>query len=186
VLKQDTNYIVSGLERSGTSLMMQVLVASGLEASYDDSRKADDNNPNGYYELEGGKIIGRLMQGGYPLDDYKGKFIKITAYGLQYLPEGKYKIIYMERDMHEIVNSMSKMAGIQYDNRLSQILTKLNDYIKETITKRDNTNTIFINYNEFIKDPEGDLETICKFLNVELNINIMKSVIDKKLYRIRK
>jgi hypothetical protein len=186
MLKQDTNYIVSGLERSGTSLMMQVLVASGLETSYDDSRKADDSNPNGYFELEGGKIINNLMKGNYPLEDYRGKFIKITAYGLQYLPEGRYKIIYMERDMHEIVNSMSKMAGINYDNRLPQILTKLNDYIKDMITKKDNTNSIFINYNEFIRDPNADLETICKFLNVELDINIMKSVIDKKLYRIRK
>jgi hypothetical protein len=185
VLNSDTNYIVSGLERSGTSLMMQVLVAGGIPTSYNNDRKADENNPRGYFELEGGRIITKLMQGDYPLDTYKGKFIKITSYGLQYLPEGKYKIIYMERDIREIVESMSQMSGIQYDNRVSQNLMKLDDYVKDLITRKSNTNTIFVNYNKFVNEPDDDINTICKFLNVETDRNLMKSVIDRDLYRIR-
>jgi len=185
MLNKDTNYIVSGLERSGTSLMMQVLQAAGIPIAFDDSRLPDKNNPNGYFELEGGRIIKKLMDGDYSLDIYKGKFIKITSYGLQYLPKGKYKIIYMERDIHEIIDSMSEMAGIHYDNRITQTLSKLNEYMKETITKRENTNTIFINYNEFMRDPDEDLHMIAKFLNLNVNYVSMKSIIDKKLYRIR-
>lgn len=61
MLNNEINYIVSGLECSGTSLMMQVLRKGGLPVTYDDWRVADENNPCGYYELEGGKLINRLM-----------------------------------------------------------------------------------------------------------------------------
>ncbi len=94
MLNKNTNYIVSGLERSGTSMLMQILKAGNLPIAFDNSRPADENNPKGYYELEGGKIINKLMNKSFPLDSYKGKFIKITAYGLKFLPPGKYKIIY--------------------------------------------------------------------------------------------
>ena len=60
-LENDTNYIVSGLERSGTSMLMQILKAGNIPISFDKFRKPDDNNPRGYFELEGGKIINKLI-----------------------------------------------------------------------------------------------------------------------------
>ncbi|MBM3285502.1 MAG: nucleotide pyrophosphatase, partial [Candidatus Aminicenantes bacterium] len=91
------NYIVSGLERSGTSLLMQILRAGGVPVAFDmASRPPDDDNPRGYFELEGGKVISRLMDGTFPLDEYRGTFIKITAYGLKFLPPGRYRVIYTE------------------------------------------------------------------------------------------
>ena len=76
-LDENINYIVSGLERSGTSMLMQILLAGGVPVFFDRSRPIDENNPKGYYELEGGKIINKLMDGTFPLHEYKGKFIKI-------------------------------------------------------------------------------------------------------------
>ena len=116
-LDNQINYLVSGLERSGTSMLMQILNAGSIPISFDKSRKPDDNNPRGYFELEGGKIINKLMDGDFPLKLYKGEFIKITAYGLKYLPRGKYKIIYSERNIDEIMDSMEKMAGKKDKNR---------------------------------------------------------------------
>ena len=78
-LDRDVNYVVSGLERSGTSMLMQILKAGELPVSFDKSRKPDDNNPKGYYELEGGKIINKLMEGSFPIGDFKGKVIKNFA-----------------------------------------------------------------------------------------------------------
>ena len=70
-LDENINYIASGIERSGTSLLMQILEAGGLPMAFDtDSRPPDDNNPRGYFELEGGKIISRLMKNTFPLADY--------------------------------------------------------------------------------------------------------------------
>ena len=71
-LDSSINYIASGIERSGTSLLMQILQAGGLPMAFDmASRPPDDNNPRGYFELEGGKIISRLMNGTFPLADRK-------------------------------------------------------------------------------------------------------------------
>ena len=80
-LEKNINYIVSGLERSGTSMLMQILKAGSVPISYDKSRKPDENNPKGYFELEGGKIINKLIDSDFPLDRFKGEFIKITAFG---------------------------------------------------------------------------------------------------------
>ena len=84
---QRINYIVSGLERSGTSMMMQILDKGGVPVAFDYMRKPNRHNPKGYYELAGGKIINQLMEGIFPFDNYRGIFIKITAYGLKYLPQ---------------------------------------------------------------------------------------------------
>jgi len=118
MLDNTINYIASGIERSGTSLLMQILEAGGLPMAFDtDSRPPDDNNPRGYYELEGGKIISRLMNGTFPLADHRGRFIKITAFGLKFLPPGKYRIIYTERNIEEVLDSMEKMAKLRDQNR---------------------------------------------------------------------
>lgn len=188
-LDQQVNYIVSGLERSGTSMLMQILHAGGIPTAFDDSRKPDENNPKGYFELEGGKIINRLMEGTFPFDRYRGTFIKITAYGLKFLPPGNYKIIYSERNIEEILDSMEKMAGITDEDREETRATfvKLNNMIKKQITERDDIDVLFMNYNEILTDPQTQIQKIPLFLGVkDVNVNAMISAIDKKLYRQRR
>ena len=98
-------------------MLMQIIHAGGIPTAFDLSRPADSNNPKGYYELEGGKVINKIMDRSFPFDKFCGKFIKITAFGIQYLPKGNYKVIYSERDIEEILDSMEKMAGIADKNR---------------------------------------------------------------------
>lgn len=190
MVRDDTNYIVSGLERSGTSMMMQMLAAGEIPVAYTDSRKADMHNPRGYFELEGGKIINSLMKGIFPMEMYKGKFIKITAYGLSYLPtECTYKIIYMERNLEEVLDSMEKMSQIIDQNReeTKQSFMKLNEKVKKEITSKNNIAVLFVNYNEMLKDPQPNIEKICQFIGpYEYNREKMISVVDTHLYRQRR
>jgi len=188
-LDQDINYIVSGLERSGTSMLMQILRAGGLPCAFDESRKPDDNNPKGYFELEGGKIINKLMESTFPIQNYKGKVIKITAYGIKFLPPGKYKIIYSERNIEEILDSMEKMAKIKDENReeTKQAFVSLNNMIKKQIAERNDIDFLFVNYNELLKNPNEGIKKIQNYLNLsDESLNKMIGVIDKKLYRNRK
>jgi len=188
-LRGDTNYIVSGLERSGTSMMMQVLEAGGVPIAYSKSRKPDVHNPKGYYELEGGKIINRLIQRNIPFESYRGTFIKITAYGLSYLPEGIYKIIYMERNLEEVLDSMETMAHITDKNReeTKQSFQRLNEKIKQELQTREHTNVLYINYNDMLKDPHANLMKVCQFLeSVTCDIRKMTAVVDGTLYRQRR
>jgi hypothetical protein len=189
-LKADTNYIISGLERSGTSMLMQILVSGGVPASFDtESRPPDDNNPKGYYELEGGKIINRLMDGSFSLAAYAGRFIKVTAYGLKFLPLGKYKIIYSQRNIEEILDSMEKMAKVKDENRgeTREIFQKLNKMIIDIISRREDAEVLFVDYNEILSDPVNQVTKIHAFLeNPDFNLDKMVATVDDALYRKRR
>jgi len=189
-LDNTINYIASGLERSGTSLLMQILHAGGVSMAFDtESRPPDDNNPRGYFELEGGKIISRLMNGTLPLSDYRGRFIKITAFGLKYLPPGKYRIIYTERNIEEVLDSMEKMAKLQDQNReeTKSSFIKLNEMIKGLIAKREDIEVLFVSYNQIVADPKTQVKKICDFLgSKEIDDAAMIAAVDEKLYRKRR
>jgi len=189
-LDNQINYIASGIERSGTSLLMQILEAGGVPMAYDTaSRPPDDNNPRGYFELEGGKIISRLMNGTFPLAEHRGRFIKITAFGLKFLPPGKYRIIYTERNIEEVLDSMEKMAKLQDQNReeTKASFIKLNDMIKGLITKRGDIEVLFVNYNKILADPKAEIREIAEFLGQkDIDQAAMVAAVDAKLYRKRR
>jgi Sulfotransferase domain len=188
-LDEKTNYIVSGLERSGTSMIMQILYTGDIEISFNNSRKPDDNNPRGYFELNGGKIINLLINGDFEFDKYKGKFVKITAYGLKFLPPGKYKIIYCERNIEEVLDSMEKMMGMKDRNRddTKKSFIKFNIMIKKEINNRTDTEILYVDYNDILVDPGKNIKKILYFLDLpHLNLDKMIGVVDKNLYRQRK
>ncbi len=188
-LDPPVNYIVSGLERSGTSMMMQMLANGGLPVAFDDGRKPDEHNPKGYYELDGGKIITRLMQNSFRFEDYKGRFIKITAFGLLYLPPGSYKIIYMQRNLDEVLDSMETMAQITDTQReeTKQSFQKLNEKVLKDLQKRNDVKVLLLNYNEILQDPATLIAMLCRFLAPNrCDAQKMTTVIDKHLYRQRR
>ena len=99
--------IVSGLPRSGTSMMMKMLAAGGIEIHTDHLRKADEDNPQGYYEVE---LVKHLQHDSAWLHHMKGKAVKIISFLLYYLPLTlRYQIIFMQREMQEILMSQKKM-----------------------------------------------------------------------------
>ena len=189
-LDKKINYIVSGLERSGTSLLMQILQAGGVPTAFDrSSRPPDENNPKGYYELEGGKIINKLMNETFPLANYMGMFIKITAYGLKFLPAGKYKVIYSQRNIEEILDSMEKMAKINDENRdeTRESFIKLNEMIIGSIKNRDDIEVLLVKYNDILSHPEENVKKIYDFLgSSDFDLDKVIDAVDEKLYRKRR
>src|SRR5438445_13894335 len=99
--------IVSGLPRSGTSVMMQMLENGGVEVLTDNLRTADTDNPRGYYELE---PVKRIKRDASWLPQTRGKAFKMVSQLLYDLPPGEsYRIIFMERDLDEVLASQEKM-----------------------------------------------------------------------------
>lgn len=185
MLNNKVNYIVSGLERSGTSVMMQMMNLGGLPVSFDDSRQADEHNPKGYFELAGGKIINQLMDKRFDFDPHKGHVVKITAYGLKFLPEGNYKIIYMMRDMDEILKSMQKM-GADIDADKDRILfNKLNKFCFDMMDSNKNIEYITVNYHDVINTPEETAKKVNLLLEESLDVQNAIKAVDSKLYRNR-
>jgi len=181
--------IVSGLPRSGTSLMMQMLDRGGMEAVTDNIRTADEDNPKGYYEFE---KVKKIKDDSSWLKSTRGKVFKMVSMLLFYLPlDENYKIIFMQRNMREVLASQKKMlerlgqdAGPD-DDKMGELL---NVHLNKTygwLEQQPNTEVLFVSYNDLIADPFKEVEEVNRFLGVNLNDKEMATVIDKSLYRNR-
>jgi len=184
--------IVSGLPRSGTSMMMKMLESAGLEILTDNLRAADENNPKGYYEFE---RVKKLKAGDFDwLWMAQGKVVKVISALLEYLPNRyQYKIIFMRRNMDEVLSSQRQMLvrdGMQDDKVPDEKLAELyEDHLKKIeawLEQQPNMRTLSVNYNQILRDPESDINRINQFLGGNLDIKPMLHVVDKNLYRERR
>jgi hypothetical protein len=184
--------IVSGLPRSGTSMMMKMLEAGGLLPLTDNIRVADSDNPRGYYEFE---RVKKLKEGDNAwLVDAQGKVVKVIATLLLHLPATyTYRIIFMHRAMAEILASQRKMLinrGEDPDKINDQELAKLYKkhlYKVDTwINSQPNIKRIDIDYNQLVANPSPYMAQVNQFLGNILDVEQMAQVIDPDLYRQRK
>lgn len=181
--------IVSGLPRSGTSMMMRMLEAGGLPVYHDGLRQPDDDNPKGYYEAERVKA---LAQDASWLGEAAGQAIKIISSLLAYLPPGlNCRIIFMRRDMNEILASQHKMLlrsgqphGAVSDAvmaaKFSIHLRKIDKFLGQ-----DGRQVLPVKYAEVIADPSRQAARLNHFLGGGLDEQKMIQVVDNRLYRQR-
>ncbi len=181
--------IVSGLPRSGTSMMMQMLEAGGLEIFTDNKREADDNNPKGYYELEAVKSLKRDSSF---LAKANGKTLKVIAQLLQNLPMNyRYRIVFMERNIIEIVASQQKM--LERNGKTKQTdtlpLNLLKKYeatlkkVKQWVSTQPNIEICFIKYSEVQQAPFLKAMLVNDFFDGTLNVEKMAKKVDASLHR---
>jgi hypothetical protein len=182
--------IVSGLPRSGTSMMMQMIEAGGMQLLIDNIRKPDKDNPKGYYEYEKVKKIRTDISW---LDDAESKAVKMVYSLLYDLPKNRYyKVIFMKRNMEEVLASQNTMLKRMGRKASSFDKFKLKDTFEaqiKTITSwlaiQENVDTIYVSYNAVIQDPEENALKINHFLRYQLAIKKMIRAIDDSLYRQR-
>jgi len=178
--------IVSGLPRSGTSMMMQILQAGGMDLLTDAKRVADKNNPKGYFELEAIKNLGKDKS---CLAEAQGKVIKVIAQLLAALDKGyHYRIIFMLRDMDEVLQSQQTMldkAGV--DNaKLAQTFQQQLHRIQIWLRKQTNIDVIYVKYQDVIKQPLIEMEKLNEFLDKTLALEKCTKVVDINLYRAKR
>ena len=183
--------IVSGLPRSGTSLMMSMLAAGGLEVMTDQLRVADDDNPVGYFELEDVK---KLIKGEHSwLAQSNGKVVKVISTLLPYLPDGyHYRIIFMRRAIEEVLASQRRMLINRGENPDKVSDAQMADVFKmdlqqseRWINSQTHVTRLDIQYKQLIDRPEPLVAEINKFLGGDLHEGKMLEVIDPSLYRQR-
>ena len=182
--------IVSGLPRSGTSMMMSMLVAGGIKAMTDSIRTADEDNPKGYFELEKVKELAKDHQW---LSDAEGRAIKIISALLKHLPRDyHYKIIFMRRDMKEILASQRQMlirrgepTDTISDERMAEMFRKHLGEVESWLAKQANVEVVYVNYNQMLDAPSQPIAAINAFLGGALDTAAMASVVDKTLHRQR-
>jgi len=189
--KEDkTVIVVSGLPRSGTSMMMKMLAEGGIPILTDTIRKADDDNPNGYYEFE---LVKKLPEGQNQwLADANHKAVKIISALLEHLPARyQYKIVFMVREPGEILASQQKMLANRNekseigDAEMQEQFQKHLAAIKYWLARQPNMDVMYVDYNKMMSGPEGYCQAIANFLAMPVDVSRMLAVPNERLYRNR-
>lgn len=189
----DTITIVSGLPRSGTSMMMSMLDAGGIPPVQDGIRTADEDNPKGYYEFE---RVKKIKEDKAWLPEAKGKVVKMISQLLLDLPtEGyTYKILFMRRAMPEILASQKEMMkrrgtikdGGPSDQDMADLLGKHVEQVLKWVDKQNCMQLLEVDYNAMLKNAVPHIAAVNAFLGGNLDTAAMSAVVDKNLYRQRK
>jgi len=177
--------VVTGLPRSGTSLMMQVLNKAELPILQDGIRESDVSNPQGYYELEDVKNI--VADNSF-LDNAVGKAVKIVAPLPIYMKSDlKYKVVFMRRDIEEILQSQEKMLSKDQTSEREKFRTIYEFHLKKTYRFFDQHSIPFIdiNYNELMANPVAIIDTVVDFIGLDANAESLSEVVNPELYRNR-
>jgi hypothetical protein len=185
-----TIVIVSGLPRSGTSLMMQMLSAGRLPVLADETRHADADNPRGYFEYQAAK---RLRRDSSWLPDARGKAVKIIAQLLGFLPgDQDYRIVFMKRNLAEVVASQRKMLERQgkdgarlSDEALERVYGEQVQRVQRLLTVRE-IETLPIAFADCIGNPPGVAARVNAFLGGSLDETAMAACVDPTLYHQRR
>ena len=183
--------VVSGLPRSGTSMMMKMLEAGGIPLITDNLRTADTDNPKGYYEFE---PVKQMDKGEVAwVADAQGKVVKVISQLLKHLPEGyEYRIVFMRRNMDEILASQQKMLINRGedphkadDAEISALFEKHLQSVMSWIRIQANVQALYVHYRDMLDNPEPHVEQINRFFGGTLDTKAMVSVVDPNLYRNR-
>jgi hypothetical protein len=184
--------IVSGLPRSGTSMLMRMLEAGGLRVMTDSLREADVDNPKGYFEHERVKDLEKEEDKSYILEG-RGKVLKVISFLIKDLPDDNdYRVIFMRRDLSEVLASQNKMIdrlGTEDTTAQDEAMKEAyrNDIVRTRLMckKRPNFELIEIHYRSTIEDTAGSAAAVNAFLGGRLDESAMRDAVDSSLYRNR-
>jgi hypothetical protein len=187
-MTRDAITIVSGLPRSGTSMMMRMLVAGGLEAVTDGVREADADNPRGYYEFE---RVKKIKEDTAWLDDARGKVVKMISALLVHLPRTHcYRVVFMRRKLDEVLASQQEMlrrrgkpADPSTDDHMAALYEKHLAQTDAWMTRQPNLDFVYVDYNQMLANPPREVQRITTFLGNGLDGAAMLHVVDPALYR---
>lgn len=184
--------IVSGLPRSGTSMMMRMLEGAGLPIVTDAIRTADIDNPKGYYELERVKDLETETDKSY-IREARGKVLKVISFLLKDLPaDCSYKVVFMRRNLDEVLASQNKMLEHRNeeneveDNRMKELYKQHLMKVHSMVRWNSNYALLEIDYKEAIDDAAGVAHRVNEFLGGRLDEQAMIAAVDKSLYRNRR
>jgi predicted AlkP superfamily phosphohydrolase/phosphomutase/tetratricopeptide (TPR) repeat protein len=189
---EESLIVVTGLPRSGTSMLMQMLAAGGLEVVSDGLRAADEDNPRGYFEFE---PVKNLQKDSKWLFERRGKAIKIVVPLLAALPEGlACRVILMERDLEDVLDSQDRMlarrnrplaANPERRRMLKEEYARTLGRVKAMLAQRPGTQLLVVEHSDIFSDPIAGANKVNEHLGGGLDVAKMAAVIDPRLHRNR-
>lgn len=163
--------IVSGLPRSGTSLMMQMLVAGGLEPMRDDLRPADIDNPHGYFEWQEIKSLPRNPR---LIEKAHGRVTKVISMLLPSLPRvHRFRVIFMTRPIEDVIASQERMRhrrdALTPPAPPGEMMAELRQHrerMLRLLRGSDNVEVLEVDYPALLDDPHPWAEQVAEFAGI--------------------
>jgi hypothetical protein len=185
--------VVSGLPRSGTSMMMKMLEAGGVPVWVDGIRVPDTQNPRGYFELEQVKDLDKAT-GKEWVREGRGRAVKVISSLLEHLPvTNNYRVVFMHRDLGEVLVSQRKMlvergeeGGSAPDDALRRYYETHLRKVNYLLTHNPAFKALDVTYGEALKDAESVARRVNSFVGGQLNVSAMVAVVERELYRNRR
>lgn len=185
-------YIVSGLPRSGTSMMMRMLEAGGIQPFTDGERSADIDNPEGYYEFERAKDLEKDPDRSW-VRGARGRALKVISFLLRHLPDDNaYRIVYMRRHLDEVLKSQDKMLDRLGNAAPGADLEAMKEAYRNDIVaarlfarKVPYMEMIEVDYRATVEDPAAAVREVNAFLGGRLDEAAMAAAVKASLYRNR-
>ena len=183
--------VVSGLPRSGTSMLMKMLDAGGLSVMTDGQRSADEDNPKGYFEVERIKGLAKDSDRRW-LAGARGKAIKVISYLLRSLPaQYNYRVVFIRRDIEEVLASQNKMLARRGETddappeRMRELFAKDVSRAQDMLAREPQFETLEVQYTAILARPLEEARRIAGFVGGGLDVEAMATAVDPELYRNR-
>ena len=184
--------VVSGLPRSGTSMMMRMLEAGGVEPFTDGARAADVDNPEGYYEFRRVMDLERDPDKSW-VRQARGRALKVISFLLRHLPDDNaYRIVYMRRHLDEVLRSQDKMLdrrGFAAPGADLEAMKEAyrNDIVAARLFARNQPHMemLEVQYAEAVADPAATARIVNGFFGGALDEAKMAAAVNAQLYRNR-
>ena len=187
---RETIVVVSGIPRSGTSLMMNMLGRAGLPLLVDEKRPPDASNPRGYFELT---AVRQTQEDAAWVEQARGKAVKVIHRLLPFLPDGfSYRVILMHRPAEEVVRSQDRMlTRLGADpsdlptSRIQEIFKEQHAQTRSLLESKTHFDWVEVEYPALIKDPVPYARKVIEFLALDVEPSRLAAAIDPRLYRER-
>lgn len=179
--------VITGLPRSGTSVLMQMLAAGGLPPLTDGLRTADDDNPRGYWEWEAAK---RLPRDPNQILAAEGRAVKVVTPLLPHLPKGPaYRLLLIRRDTLEVARSQAAMlarTGASPALPIPEMALALAGTLRQTeawLARQPHLRVLCVEHAEVLRSPLSAAQRMTEFLALRLNTAAMAAQVDSQLHR---
>jgi hypothetical protein len=117
----------------------------------------------------------------------QNKSVKVVAPLLKFLsPKYRYKVIFMNRDLSEIIKSQQKMIGKNADVLPLKLFEAYQKQLKQVEiwkNKEPGVEIIYLDYKQVLDQTEEVAKKLSSFIGLELNTSEMITCVDKTLYR---
>jgi hypothetical protein len=190
VLSDNPVVVVSGLPRSGTSMLMRMLAAGGMPILQDDARPPDANNPHGYFEFA---PVKQLRDDGSWFAGARGQAVKVVSFFLPHLPPAPpCLVLHMRREIGEVLASQAAMlarlgqaAPAGDPAPLRSAFARAEQVAAASLARRPDTDVLWLRHADTLRDPARTARQLHAFLGGNLDVDAMAAAVDPRLHRER-